>query len=258
MDLGLKDKSVIVMAGSQGIGLATAVSFAREGALVTICARGEEALNQAAEAIGDCESVVADVTKPDDIESVVAAARSRFGGVDVLINNAGGPPPGPFDALEDGQWQQAVELTLMSAVRATRAVLPDMKAKQWGRIVNISSYGVKQPVSGLTLSNSIRMAVLGWAKTLSQQIGLDSITVNTVCPGWTRTARAEGLIAKQAADKGVKVDQHEKEMTMGIPLRRLGEAAEVADLAVFLASERAAYITGTAIQVDGGIVGGYA
>lgn len=257
MDLGLAGKSAVVMAGSKGIGLATAKRLAAEGAQVTICARGEEALAKAAQEIGECEAIVADVTVTEDIDRVINAAKSRFGGVDILINNAGGPPPGAFEDLKDEAWQSAFELTLMSAIRSTRAVLPGMKEKRWGRIVNISSYGVKQPVPGLTLSNTIRMAVLGWAKTLSQQIAPDNITVNTVCPGWTRTARALGMVEKLAKENGISMEEQEQAMAAGIPLRRVGEADEVGDLAVYFASERAAYITGTAVQVDGGITAGY-
>jgi 3-oxoacyl-[acyl-carrier protein] reductase len=253
MKLGLEGKTVLVMAGSQGIGLACAQAFHAEGASVVIAARGKEALEAAAATMPGCLAVQGDVTRPEDINRIVAEA----GSVDVLVNNAGGPPPGPYDAKSDADWQAAIDLTLLSAVRSARAVLPHMRAQRWGRIVNISSIGVKQPVPGLSLSNSIRMAVLGWAKTLSTQVGPDGVTVNTVCPGWTRTARVDDLFAKQSAETGKSVAEIEVAMVMQVPLRRVGEPRDVANMAVFLASEAAAYVTGTAIQVDGGIVQGY-
>lgn len=253
MKLGLERRSVLVMGGSQGIGLACANGFHEAGARVTISARGKEALEAAAAGMPGCRIVQGDVRDPQDISRIVEAA----GPVDVLVNNAGGPPPGLYEDLDDAQWAEAFELTLMSAVRATRLVLPHMRAQRWGRIVNISSYGVKQPVPGLTLSNSLRMAVLGWAKTLAGQVGRDNITVNTVCPGWTRTERVAAIVRQRAGRPG-----DEEAVIAGIvsdiPLGRLGEPHEIANLAVFLGSEAAAYMTGTAIQVDGGIVEGYA
>lgn len=254
MKLGLAGKNVLVMAGSQGIGLASALGFYAEGADVTIAARGKDALDAAAAKMPDCTAVQGDVSAPADIERIIAAA----GAVDILVNNAGGPPPGPYDALSDDDWQKAVNLTLMSAVRATRIVLPNMRAQRWGRIINISSFGVKQPVPGLSLSNSVRMAVLGWAKTLAGQVGPDNVTVNTVCPGWTRTGRVTSLLDKQSSESGKTVEDLSAAIILQVPLRRIGEPEEVANMIVFLASEAAGYITGTAIQVDGGIVQGYA
>ncbi|WP_165322300.1 SDR family oxidoreductase [Rhizorhabdus phycosphaerae] len=254
MKFGLEGKSVLVMAGSQGIGLASAQGFHQLGARVTIAARGVAALDEALALMPGAIAVRADVTDPSGIADAVAAA----GAVDVLVNNAGGPPAGLFDALDDSAWQSAVDLTLMSAVRATRAVLPHMRAQRWGRIVNISSYGVKQPVPNLTLSNAIRMAVLGWAKTLADQVGPDNVTVNTVCPGWTRTARVTSLFEKQSRESGVGQDALSRDLETQIPLRRIGEPEEIANMVVFLGSEAASYITGAAIQVDGGIVKGYA
>jgi 3-oxoacyl-[acyl-carrier protein] reductase len=253
MKLGLEGKTALVMAGSQGIGLACAGAFHAEGARVVIAARGEEALHAAASSMPGSTAIRGDVTRPEDIARICAEA----GPVDILVNNAGGPPPGPYDTLSDSDWQAAVDLTLMSAVRSTRAVLPHMRAQRWGRIVNVSSIGVKQPVPGLSLSNSVRMAVLGWAKTLSTQVGPDGITVNTVCPGWTRTARVDGLFDKQAAETGKSVAEIEAAMVMQVPLRRVGEPEDIANMVVFLASQAAAYVTGTAVQVDGGIVQGY-
>jgi 3-oxoacyl-[acyl-carrier protein] reductase len=253
MKLGLEGRSVLVTAGSQGIGLACALGFHAEGARVTISGRGEAALEAAAGLMPGCATVRGDVTDSDDIARMVEAA----GLVDILVNNAGGPPAGLFDQLGDEDWARAFELTLMSAVRASRLVLPHMRRQRWGRIVNISSYGVKQPVPGLTLSNSIRMAALGWAKTLAGQVGGDNVTVNTVCPGWTRTARVDSLLAARARETG-DAEAALAAIVERIPLRRLGEPEEIANLVVFLGSEAAGYMTGTAIQVDGGTVEGYA
>ena len=175
MDLGLVNKSVLVMAGSKGIGLACAQGFHAEGAHITICGRTASTLEEAAMTMPGCLTVAADLTKAEDIRNVVDQAVSAFGGIDVLVNNAGGPPAGRYDDLNDADWAAAVDLTLMSAVRTTKAVLPIMRKSRWGRIINISSFGVKQPVPELSLSNSIRMAVLGWAKTLSRQVASDNI-----------------------------------------------------------------------------------
>ncbi len=258
MKLGLEGRTALVMAGSQGIGLASARGFHAAGANVAICARSQEALDEAAAIMPGCLALQADVLSADDIARVVSETAARFGTIDVLVNNAGGPPPGLFDTLSDDDWQNAVNLTLMSAVRTTRAVLPMMRERRWGRVVNISSFGVKQPVPGLTLSNSIRMAVLGWAKTLSNQVAADNILVNTVCPGWTRTARVASMVAHQSAATGHDAQTVENEIAKHIPLARLGEAEEIANMVVFFGSEAASYITGTAIAVDGGAAQGYA
>lgn len=258
MKLGLEGRSVLVMAGSQGIGLASARGFHAAGANVTICARSAGPLAEAAAQMPGCLALEADATLPVDIERVVNAASEQFGPVEVLVNNVGGPPAGLFDALSDADWEKAVDLTLMSAIRTSRAVLPAMRERRWGRIVNISSSGVKQPVPGLTLSNSVRMAVLGWAKTLAAQVGPDNVTVNTVCPGFTRTARAASVLAAQSAQTGMTVEDLTLGIAREIPLGRIGEAEEVANLVVFLGSDAASYITGTAIQVDGGQTKGYA
>lgn len=244
---------MLVVGGSQGIGLACAQLFHSEGCHVTVAARGKEGLERAAASMPGCATVVADVCSSADIECMVTST----GSVDVLINNAGGPPAGRIEDLDDEQWDEAVQLTLMSTVRTTRLVLPSMRAKRWGRIINVSSYGVKQPVPGLSLSNSLRMAVLGWAKTLARQVANDGITVNTVCPGWTRTGRVSSLIKQRAGPDGDTAKALD-EIVRTIPLGRLGESADVANLVLFLASELAGYITGTAIPVDGGLIEGYA
>jgi 3-oxoacyl-[acyl-carrier protein] reductase len=257
MKLGLENRSVLVMAASKGIGLASAHAFHAAGANVTICARGEAALQAAAATLPGVLAIAADATDPADIDRVVAMATTRFGPVEVLVNNTGGPPAGLFEALDDAAWAAAVEGTLMSAIRVTRAVLPGMRAARWGRIVNISSSGVRQPVPGLTLSNSIRMAVLGWAKTLSAQVAGDNILVNTVCPGWTETDRVTQLLQANSAASGRSETDLAAETAAQIPLGRMGRPQEVANLVLFLGSEAGSYITGTAIPVDGGIVKGY-
>jgi 3-oxoacyl-[acyl-carrier protein] reductase len=255
--LGLEGRSVLVMAGSKGIGLASARAFHAAGANVSLCARGADALQAAATAMPGVLAIRADATDPADIDRVVEQAAARFGAVEVLVNNSGGPPAGLFEALDDADWAAAVEGTLMSAIRVTRAVLPDMRAARWGRIVNISSSGVRQPVPGLTLSNSVRMAVLGWAKTLSVQVAGDGITVNTVCPGWTETDRVAQLLSDRAGAGGRTQAELAADIAADIPLGRMGRADEVANLVLFLGSEAASYITGTAIPVDGGAVKGY-
>ncbi|BBE35648.1 SDR family oxidoreductase [Sphingosinicella microcystinivorans] len=258
MRLGLEGRTALVMAGSQGIGLAAAEGFRAAGANVAICARSQAGLDAAAARMPRCLALQADVLIAEDIERTVARVAEHFGTIDILVNNAGGPPAGLFESLSDDDWHRAADLTLMSAIRATRAVLPMMRARRWGRVVNVSSYGVKQPVPGLTLSNSIRMAVLGWAKTLAAQVAADNILVNTVCPGWTRTARVESLVSQQSGTSGRSADDIEADIARQIPLGRIGEAEEIANLIVFLGSEAASYITGTAIAVDGGITQGYA
>jgi 3-oxoacyl-[acyl-carrier protein] reductase len=253
MNLGLEGRGALVMAASEGLGLASAQALHGEGARVTISARDPDKLARAAATMPGARQVVGDVTVETDLAAMAAAAAP----VDILVVNAGGPPPGAYADLSDVDWAAAVELTLMSAVRAARLVLPGMRERRWGRIVVISSVGVKQPVPGLSLSNSIRMAVLGWAKTLASEVGPDGVTVNTVCPGFTQTARADAIIARQAESAGKPAAQIEAEMAAALPLHRLGRPEDVAALVAFLASEPAGYITGTAIQVDGGMTRGY-
>lgn len=257
MKLGLEGRSVLVMAASKGIGLASARAFHAAGAHVSICARGAGGLQAAAASMPGALALQADATDPADIVRVVARATSRFGSPQVLVINSGGPPAGLFEALDDSDWAAAVESTLMSAIRITRAVLPAMRATRWGRIVNISSSGVRQPVPGLTLSNSVRMAVLGWAKTLADQVAGDGILVNTVCPGWTETDRVAQLLEGRAGSSGRTQADLAADIAVGIPLGRMGLPEEVANLVLFLGSEAASYITGTAIPVDGGAIRGY-
>jgi 3-oxoacyl-[acyl-carrier protein] reductase len=257
LETGLKGKSVLVAAASKGIGKATALGFLQEGARVAICARDPQGLEAARAELsaatgGDVLAVPADVTSTEQLAALVDAARSAHGPVEILVNNAGGPPTGRHDELSDAQWSQAYEQTLQSAVRLTELVLPDMQAARWGRIINISSYSVKQPIDNLMLSNSLRLAVLGWAKTLANEVAAQGILVNTVCPGWTDTQRVNALLEHRSATSGLSVDEIRQQIASLVPLGRIAQAAEVANVAVFLGSTAASYVTGTAIPVDGG------
>lgn len=259
MDLELAGKRALVAAASRGLGKAIALRLAEEGASLALCARDRQRLEEAAEEIrqrtgAEILAVPADLTDPDQIKRFVGAARERFGGVDILVANAGGPPPGPFLELSDEQWQAAFQLTLMSAVRLAREVIPGMIARRWGRVIFSTSVSVKQPIENLILSNSLRLAVIGLAKTLANELALFNITVNSVCPGATATERLKQLISSQAERQRISYEEAERSWLRDIPMGRLGRPEELADLVAFLASERAGYITGTAIQVDGGAV----
>jgi 3-oxoacyl-[acyl-carrier protein] reductase len=257
MDLGLRDRVAIVAAASKGLGRAVAQELAAEGARVVMCARGEDALQTARDEIaketrGDVRAIVADVATLEGIERVAKHALDAHGRVDVLVNNAGGPPSGPFEKHPWEEWEKAVALTLRSAVELTRYVLPGMRQRKWGRIVNITSIAVKQPVDGLMLSNSVRAAVTGWARTLANEVAPDGVTVNNVLPGYTRTDRVTQLNAARAANEGVDVTEIQRRIDAQIPMRRMGDAREFAAMVAFLASERASYVTAQSIPVDGG------
>jgi 3-oxoacyl-[acyl-carrier protein] reductase len=257
VDLGLQNRVALVAAASRGLGRAIAMELAREGANLLICARGAEALERTRDAIASAtgvqvRAVVADLSRRPDIDRVTAEALGAFGRVDVLVTNAGGPPAGPFEKFEWDAWEQAVNLTLRSAVELTRAVLPGMRERTWGRIINVTSIAVKQPVDNLILSNSVRSAVTGFARTLANEVATAGITVNNVIPGYTRTERVEELAAANAAKEGIEPRDVLARFEREIPMRRLGEPEEFAALAAFLASERASYITGQSIVVDGG------
>jgi 3-oxoacyl-[acyl-carrier protein] reductase len=261
MDLGLEGRVALVTAASRGLGKAIAWELAREGASVVICARGKEQLKHSAEEIAqDTNSkvlaVVADLTKAQEIADLVTAVIQGFSRLDVLVNNAGGPPSGPFAQFSDEDWRRALDLNLLSTVRLTRAAIPFMRANRWGRIVNLTSVAVKQPIPDLVLSNAARSGVIGLAKTLALQLAPDGITVNSVCPGFTLTERVRELAQVRAGREGKRVEQVLASYEQQIPMGRLGEPEELAALVAFLVSERASYITGVAIQVDGGYVRG--
>jgi 3-oxoacyl-[acyl-carrier protein] reductase len=257
MDFGLKDKVALVAASSQGLGRAVAEELAAEGASLVLCARDSQMLDQAAAAIAERSdtrvlAVPADVTVIDDIKRVVDAGIERFGRIDILVTNAGGPPAGRFEQLTREQWEQAIRLTLLSAVELTRQVLPGMKERRWGRILNITSIAVKQPVENLLLSNSLRAGLTGFARTLANEVAADGITVNNVLPGYTRTERLDELAQMMAEKQGISPSEFRGKWEKEIPMGRLGEPREFAAVVAFLASERASYVTGTSIQVDGG------
>jgi 3-oxoacyl-[acyl-carrier protein] reductase len=261
MDLGLKGKVALVAGASQGMGQATALGFAREGAKVSICARGEGMLNEAAAIIrketgGEVLALAADMTKADDIQRFVNKSAEHFGRLDIVVNNAGGPPPGEFMKFTDADWESAFQLSFMSTTRMTREAVPHMRKVGGGRVINITSYSVKEPIAGLVLSNAIRSGVVGLAKTLSRELGKDNILINNVCPGRIDTERAQKLNKARAERLNRPVEEINREMAAEVPLGRYGTAEEVADLIVFLGSERASYITGTTIQIDGGLVRG--
>jgi 3-oxoacyl-[acyl-carrier protein] reductase len=259
VDLGLKGKVALVAAASRGLGRAVAEELAAEGASLALCARGagplEEARAQIERTWGvPVVGVAGDVSSPEDVSRVAGAALERFGRVDILVTNAGGPPAGTFESLSADDWERATRLTLTSALGLTRAVLPGMRERRWGRILNITSITVKQPVENLMLSNSLRAAVTGFARTLANEVAADGVTVNNLLPGYTRTERVDELARAAAAREGISETQARARWEAEIPMRRLGEPREFAALAAFLASERAGYITGTSITVDGGWV----
>ena len=257
MDLGLSNKVALVAASSRGLGRAIAFELAREGAAVVISARDAKVLEAtrasiAAETGARVDAIPADVSTMEGIRALTDGALALHGRVDILVTNAGGPPGGPFEQHEPEAWQRAFELTLRSAVELTRAVLPGMRERKWGRILNVTSIAVKQPVSNLMLSNSLRAAVTGFARTLATEVATDGITVNNLMPGWTRTERVEHLADATAKREGISHEAALARIYADIPMQRLGEPEEFAALAAFLASERASYITAQSIAVDGG------
>lgn len=261
MDLGLQGKVAVVTAASRGLGRAVAAELAREGARVVICARKEGPLGEAAEAIrtatgAEVLAVPADVATPEGVDALVKATLDHFGRIDILVTNAGGPPPGRFLEFTPADWEAAVQLTLMSVVRLCYAAVPTMRAQRSGSIVAMTSVSVKQPLPNLILSNSLRLAVVGLVKTLSDELAPDGIRVNAVCPGWTRTERVEQLLRDRAARNGTTVEEEEANITAAIPLGRMATPEEFARAVAFLASPAASYITGISLLVDGGLYRG--
>ncbi|MFQ3544698.1 SDR family oxidoreductase [Halobacillus rhizosphaerae] len=260
MDLQLQGKSVVVMASSKGLGKAIALEYAKEGARVFISSRNEEALKQAQTEIKkesenpNVECMVCDVTRPKQIEQLIESAVKNHGNIDVLINNAGGPPAGVFDDLSDEDWQRAFELNLLSFTRTIRAVLPSMRKQESGRIVNIASSSIKQSLDNLILSNTFRAGIVGLAKSLSQELAGDNILINTVGPGRIATDRVASLDEKRAGQLGISIEALKKQSEQSIPMGRYGEPEEFAKAVVFLASGANTYLTGQSLVIDGGLV----
>lgn len=261
MDLGLKNKVALVAAGSKGMGRATALGLAREGARVAICARGAADLDRAAQAIADAGGEVlarvVDVNHEEQVRLFVSSVEAHWGQVDICVSNAGGPPPMAFEATTDEHWNAAIRQNLLgAAVHFARHVLPGMRERRHGRFLTITSFSVKQPLENMVLSNTLRAAVTGLVKTLANEYAPHGVLVNNILPGYTATDRLLASAAQQAADQGVKRDEIIARWTRQIPLGRIARPEEVADLVVFLASERAGYITGQSILVDGGFARG--
>jgi 3-oxoacyl-[acyl-carrier protein] reductase len=259
MDLGIRGKTALVVAASKGMGKASALGLGAEGARVVMCARGEAALKDAAAEVkqktgAEVLALPADASRAADISRVVAEANRAFGGVDILVANVGGPPPGPFEAMTDEQWKAAFEQVHLSTVRFIREVLPHMKRSRWGRILAIQSSSVKQPVDGLVLSNGIRPGIAGLFKTLAGDVAKDNVTVNLVLPGRILTDRFLEHQTDRAKRNGVPLEQQMEISSADIPMGRIGTPDEFAAMVVFLASARASYITGVAVQVDGGLI----
>ncbi len=260
MELGIKGKTAIVCGSSQGLGYACATALAEEGVNIIMNSRDFDRIFAAARKVSErygveTVPVAADMVHADTPEKLVKAAVDRFGGIDILITNTGGPRPGVFEDLGDEAWEQAFHLTLMSAVRMIRASLPPMIAQGWGRIINLASISVKQPIPGLLLSNSLRSAVVGMAKTLSQEVASKGVTVNTIATGTFETERIRAILADRASRQGVGEEVTRAAQIAAIPMGRLGRPEELASVAVFLASEKASYVTGATIQIDGGMCG---
>jgi 3-oxoacyl-[acyl-carrier protein] reductase len=258
MDLGLKEKVALVAAASQGLGRAVAEELAAEGASLILCARGEDRLNRTCDEIREATHgahvipVAGDLSVAADVERIFNAGISRFGQIDILVTNTGGPPTGKFETLSPENWDEATRSLLTSVLNLTRLMLPGMKERRWGRILNVTSIAAKQPIDNLMLSNSLRAAVTGFAKTLAAEVAEHGITVNNILPGYTATERVEDLAQTLAEREGVDASEIRSRWESEIPMKRLGSPKEFAALAAFLVSERASYITGSSIAVDGG------
>lgn len=257
MDLGIKDRVALVAAASRGIGYASALELAREGARVFLCSRDEGRASDAAEKIhnetgANVAGIAADVTNGTDVERFVRLAIERAGRVDICVTNAGGPPATTFDNTDIEMFRDAFELNALSAIRLAKLVLPGMRERKWGRIVNVTSISVKQPVDGLLLSNTVRAGLTSWAKTVSNEVAAEGVTINNVAPGYTLTERQDELAVARGKALGKSKEEMIAMWASQTPAQRIAAPEEIAAAIAFLASERASYITGVTLQVDGG------
>ena len=255
MDLGIEGKVALLTGASRGIGYACASALAAEGARVAICARGREATEAAARDIstqtgGEVAAFVADVSRPDDVDRLLSEVAGTVGPVDILLANNGGPPRGGFDALDDGQWQEGFDVTMMSTVRLIRGVLPGMRERRWGRVLTVVSSSVRQPVDRLELSNALRPGIVGLFKSLAVTMGKDNVLFNCVAPGRIMTER----FLAGSRNAGMTEEAYAEKHRATVPLGRIGRPDEIADVVAFLASERASYINGATVIVDGGMI----
>ena len=258
MDLKLKNKKALVVASSQGLGKAVAAQLAKEGAKVMITSRDEAKLKSVQQEFreqfnADVEYCRADVTDSEDIKKLIQHTAETLGGIDILINNAGGPPGGTFETLTDVDWEKAFQLNLLSHVRLIREALPELK-KNGGRIINIASSSIKQPIPGLLLSNTFRLGIVGMTKTLSAELADYNILINTVAPGRIATDRVDYLDQHTADREKISKEEVSERAKSKIPLRRYGTPEEFANVVTFLASDASSYVTGSSILVDGGMV----
>lgn len=258
MELNLEGKTALVMASSQGLGKAIATAFVKEGMNVVLASRNEEKLNEVQTELenlqgGKVRYIRTDITQPDQIKQAVQHTVDSFGQLDILINNAGGPPAGTFEQITDEQWQQSFELNLLSYVRMIREALPHLK-KNGGKIINIASSSIKEPIPGLLLSNTFRTGIVGMTKTLASELAKDRILINTVAPGRIATDRVAFLDEVNAEKQGITKSEMEEKMKNTIPLGRYGEPEEFAKVVTFLVSDANSYMTGSSFLVDGGMV----
>ncbi|HEX5081285.1 MAG TPA: SDR family oxidoreductase [Blastocatellia bacterium] len=257
MDLGIKDRVAMVAAASKGLGKACAVALAQEGCKVSICARSASELEKTRSEIGsggDALAVVVDVSSPNDLENWYQRTVDRFGQVDILVTNTGGPPVKRFMELSDESWLSGVESTLMNVVRLSRLVIPGMLERRWGRIIHLTSLVAKQPVDELTISSTLRAGLSGLTKTMANQLGPGNITVNAILTGHILTDRQYALADVRTRERGITHEEYFTGQAAEIPLRRIGEPREIGEVVAFLASERASYVTGVSLQVDGGLI----
>jgi 3-oxoacyl-[acyl-carrier protein] reductase len=256
MNFGIEGRVAVVAAASQGLGKACAHALAKEGARVAILSRRQDELDKVAQEIGAALPVACNLASADDIAAAIAKVKQQLGPVSILVNNCGGPPAGTFDSITEQQWAESFQQVFLSALRLTRSVLPMMRAQRWGRIVNIVSTSVEQPLPNLIVSNAFRPALAGWAKTLSGEVASDGVLVNCIEPGRILTSRTQVLDQAASEKTGKPIEAIRVERVASVPLKRYGTTEEFAAAVAFLASERASYMTGSVLRVDGGAVAG--